>query len=99
MLNIFGDILKLFGIYENNEKLAGGFCLYVIGRLNLKIHLNSPFTPCIGPFLRTEVKNPVSIMNKWKEAINLVAKTIDNLAYSVVSISLNKSMVDTQPFI
>lgn len=98
-LNIFEDRVKLFGIYENSGKLVGGFCLYERGRFIFKTYLDPPFTPCIGPFFITEAKNPVSIMNKWKEAITLVAKTIDNLPYSIVSISLNKSVVDTQPFI
>ncbi len=98
-LNIFGDRVKLFGLCENSGNLIGGFCLYERRRFIFKIYLDPPFTPCIGPFLRTEAKNPVSIMSKWKEATTLVAKTIDSLPYSVVSISLNKSVVDTQPFI
>lgn len=98
-LDIFKDRVKLFGIYENSGKLVGGFCLYKERRFNFKIYRDPPFSPCIGPFFRTEAENPVSIMSKWKEAITLVAKTIDNLPYSIVSISLNRGVVDTQPFI
>ena len=98
-LNIFKDKVRLFGIHENNGKLVGGFCLYKERRFNFKIYRDPPFSACVGPFLRIEAKNPVSIMNKWKEAITLVAKTIDDLPYSVVSITLNKGVVDTQPFI
>lgn len=97
-LDIFGNKLQLFGIFEG-EQLIGGFSLCREQRLGLMIYRNPPFTPCTGPFLKIESKNLVSIMNKQKEAINLIAKTIDRLPCSIVSISLNRDVVDTQPFI
>jgi len=98
-LKIFENKTKLFGIYENGGKLVGGFCLYEERKLGLKIYQNPPFTPCIGPILQMRAQNPVTIMDRWKEAMSLMAGTIDGLPYSVISISLNKNVIDAQPFI
>jgi len=98
-LKIFKSKVKIFGVYENDGNLIGGFCLCKERKFSLNTYRNPLFTPCIGPFLRIEAKNPTSIMTKWKEVIGLMAKTIDGLSYSVVSISLNKDVIDVQPFI
>jgi len=95
-LNIFGEKVRIFGIYDKSDRLIGGFSLYKFG---FGIYRNPPFTPCIGPFLQMEAKNPVAIMSKWKEVMELMAKTIENLSYSIVTVSLNKDVIDTQPFI
>ncbi|MCI0611964.1 GNAT family N-acetyltransferase, partial [bacterium] len=60
---------------------------------------NPPFTPEIGPILKIEAQNPVSIMNVWKKAIELIANFVENLPYSIVSFSVNKNIIDMQPFI
>jgi len=98
-LIIFGDRIKLFGIYEDDGKLVGGFCLYEEKRIGLKIYRNPPFTPYVGPFFKLEAQNPVSIMNKWKEVLTLMARAINALPHSILSISLNKNVIDAQPFI
>jgi len=98
-LNIFGDRIKLFGIYEDNEKIIGGFCLYEEQKIGLKIYRDPPFTPCVGPFLQITAQSPVTIMDRWKEVLDLMAKCIDSLSYSIISISLNKTIIDTQPLI
>jgi hypothetical protein len=98
-LKIFENKIKIFGIYENEKNLIGGFCLYEKRIFCFKIYQNPPFTPCIGPILQIEAQSPVTVMDRWKEAMGLMAKTIDSLPYSVISISLNRDVVDTQPFI
>ena len=97
-LNLFGDKVKFFGIYEGNKSLIGGFSLYEERRFGLKIYRNPPYTPCIGPFLRISAKNPVEIMSKQKKCISFMADTIDKLPYSIITASLNKDIIDTQPF-
>ncbi len=98
-LNMFENKVKFFGIYERNDKLIGGFSLYKENKFGFRICRNPPFTPYIGPFLQIEAKNPVSIMSKWKEVAGLISQAIEKLSYSIVSTSLNRNIIDTQPFI
>ena len=98
-LKIFGNKVKIFGIYENEEDLMGGFCLYEERRFCFKIYRNLPFTPCVGPFFQNKAQNPVTIMGNLKKVIDLMAEAMGKLSYSVVSISLNRNIKDTQPFI
>lgn len=97
-LKIFGDKIKLFGIYEGGNVLIGGFCLYKNRKFGLTIYQDPYFTPCVGPFFSYKLKSYVSLLRKWKEVISIMAQAIDNLPYDVVSFSLNKEVIDTQPF-
>ncbi len=98
-LRMFKDDVQIYGIYDKGDNLIGGFHLYKQKRFGLIIYRNPPFTPNIGPFLQIKAKNPVVMMNKWKEVLSLMADFFEKLPYSVISISLNKDIVDTQPFI
>ncbi|MFZ0035415.1 MAG: GNAT family N-acetyltransferase, partial [Sedimentisphaerales bacterium] len=53
----------------------------------------------MGPFLEVKAKNPVAVMDMWKKVLSLMADFIESLSYSIISISLNKNIGDTQPFI
>lgn len=96
---IFGRGVQQYGIYNKGGELVGGFFLYKKGKLGLLIYCNPPFTPTIGPFLNVEAQNPVSVMDTWKKTLSLMTDFINKLSYSIVSISLNKNIIDTQPFI
>jgi len=98
-LKMFNDKVQIYGIYDKGDNLIGGFHLYKQKKFGLTIYRNPPFTPTIGLFLQIKAKNPVVIMNKWKEVLYSMADFFEKLPYSVISISLNKNIVDTQPFI
>ena len=98
-LKMFYDKVQIYGIYDRDNHLIGGFHLYKQRRFGLTIYRNPPFTPTMGPFLQIKAKNPAEVMNKWKEILCLMASFFENLTYSVISISLNKDIIDTQPFI
>lgn len=98
-LKMFGDRAQVCGIYDKGDNLIGGFTIYEEKKFGLRIFRNPPFTPTIGPFLKIDAKNPVAVMGIWKEALSSMAEFIEGLPYSVVSFSLDKDIVDTQPFI
>lgn len=98
-LKMFNDKVQIYGIYDKGNNLIGGFHLYKQKKFAFTIYRNPPFTPTIGPFLEIKAKNPVVIMNKRKEILSLMADFFKKLSYSVISISLNKNIIDTQPFI
>ena len=98
-LNNFSPNLSLYGIFDDGNNLIGDFFLYREIRFGLNFYRNPPFTPMIGPFLKINAKNPVAIMSKWREALNLMADFFEQLDYAVISVSLARDIVDTLPFI
>ena len=98
-LKNFSPNLRLYGIFDDGNNLIGDFFLYREIRFGLNFYRNPPFTPMIGPFLKINAKNPVAIMSKWREALNLMADFFDKLDYAVISVSLARDTVDTLPFI
>jgi len=96
---LFNDCITYYGIYNKGDELIGGFILYREKKYGLSFYRNPPFTPEVGPFLKVDASNPVSIMEKWKEALSLISEFIDTLPYSVVSVALNKNIQDMQPFL
>jgi len=98
-LDLFDEKVSIYGIFDKGENLIGGFHLYEKKRFGLTICCDAPFTPTTGPFFKLESKNPVAIMNKWKKVLTKIANFIENRRYHVVSISLDRNVIDTQPFI
>jgi hypothetical protein len=98
-INLFGNNVKRHGIYNKGGELIGGFITYRENKYGLSIYRNPPYTPEIGPFLKIDASNPVSIMDTWKETLTLSCDFIDKLQYSIISFSLNKNIIDMQPFI
>ena len=97
--DIFDGGIDLIGIYNKNDELIGGFNLFKESRFGLSIYCNPPFTPAIGPFLKIEATNPVTVLDTWKKALSLIADFIDRLPYAVITYSFNKNVIDMQPFI
>ena len=98
-LDMFGNAVQIFGIYNKNSQLIGGFSLYHERRFWLSFYQNPPYTPCAGPFAQINAKNPAGITSEWKKILSLVAEFIEKLNYGVVSFSLSRHIIDTQPFI
>lgn len=96
---IYQEKIQYYGIYNEGEKLIGGFSIYKEKKYGLSIYRNLPFTPGIGPFLKVEAQNPVSIMDTWKDVISIMAAFMENLPYSIISFSIDRHVIDTQPFI
>lgn len=98
-LKMFGNSLKVYGIYDKGERLIGGFHIFNQKRFGLTLYRNPPFTPMIGPFVQIEAENPAVIMDRWKEILSSIANFFEKLNYSIISVSLNKEVLDAQPFI
>lgn len=98
-LNIFGDGVKRYGIYNKGNELIGGFITYKEKKFFLSIYRNPPFTPTIGPFLKIEAQNSVAKLDTWKGVLFAIVEFIENLPYSIISCSLDKCIVDVQPFL
>lgn len=97
--SIFDSHVYRYGIYDKGDRLIGGFITYKENKSCLSVYRNPPYTPHIGPFLKIDASNPVSVMDTWKKVLSLISDFIEKLPYSVVSISFNKKIIDMQPFI
>lgn len=98
-LRIFNNSVQIYGIYDKGGHLIGGFHLYKEKKWGFTICWDAPFTPGCGPFLRVVAQNPVAIMDTWKRALTSMSEFIEDLHYSLFSFSLNKNILDAQPFI
>jgi lipid II:glycine glycyltransferase (peptidoglycan interpeptide bridge formation enzyme) len=96
---LFNENSEHYGLYDKGGNLTGGFLTYKERKFGLSIYRNPPFTPEIGPFIKIDATNPVSVMDLWKKTQTLIADFLDNLRYSVISVSLNKNVIDMHPFI
>jgi len=97
-LKLFENI-ELYGIYDKGNNLIGGFHIYKQKKIGFSIYRNAPFTPHIGPFLKIDAQNYSNVISKYREALLLMADFLDNIKYSIISISLDKNIIDALPFI
>lgn len=99
-LRMFGNRIHIFGIYNGNKELVGSFYLFEERKFGLKILRNPYFTPHSGIFIKYPIGiKPVNKRTYAKEILRSVAKFIDALNYSIVSFSLQRKIIDMQPFI
>lgn len=89
-VKIYGDKVRLIGIYDKGNHLIGGFTIYEEKKFSLRIFRNPPFTPAIGPFLKIDAKNHITVMSVWKKVLSLMAEFIEDSRFSIVSFSLDK---------
>jgi hypothetical protein len=97
--SIFDSHIHRYGIYDKGSRLIGGFITYKEDKFYLSVYRNPPYTPHIGPFLKIDAINPVSIMDLWKNVLTMLSDSLENLPYSIISYSINKNVKDMQPFI
>jgi len=98
-LEMFGNQVRIFGIYDKANNLIGGFHVFVKKVYGLSFCRNCPLTPSIGLFCDVRATNPVAALGMWKEVLTEVAKRLDRLPAAVTSCSLDTYIVDAQPFI
>jgi lipid II:glycine glycyltransferase (peptidoglycan interpeptide bridge formation enzyme) len=97
-LKLFENI-ELYGIHDKGNNLIGGFHIYKQTKMGFSIYRNAPFTPHIGPFLKIDAQNSSNVISKYREALLIMADFLDNIKYSIISISLDKDIIDALPFI
>lgn len=97
--NLFNGRVNHYGIYDKGDKLIGGFMTYKENMFGLSFYRSPPFTPEMGPFLKIDASNPVSIMDIWKKSLSLMCNVLEKLPYAIISFPLSKDIADMQPFI
>lgn len=97
-VELFGDSIKLVGIYNNDNELIGGFHYYVFQKFGFNLAVNPPFTPNNGLFFRNDSLNKSNQLTFEKKIIELLANYIKEHPAKLFVAKLAPKYKDTQPF-
>ena len=97
-LSLFGDKMRIFGLFDEGGTLVGGFSLYRERRWGLKILRRAPFTPTCGPFLEVKSRNPVAVLEERRKALDGMAGQIEAEGAALCMLPLERNVSDALPF-
>jgi len=98
-LSIYGNDLKLIGIYKDEHQLIGGFYYLKTKKYGFTFIKLPPYTPHCGLFFINDSSNQSSVLSFQKEVLEEVCKYISNQASTLTVLALPSSIIDTQSFI
>jgi hypothetical protein len=98
-LSIYGNTLKMIGVYKDEHQLIGGFYFLNTRKLGCKFVKLPPYTPHCGLFFISEGINQSSINNFKKEVINEVCTFFTNQKSVLTILAFPSNIIDFQPFI
>jgi len=98
-LSIFNDALKCYGIYNNEQKIIGGFTLYNEKKIGLITYYRNPlYSPTINLFFKNKSQNKSKILSENKKLLMTLADFFSHLPYHILSVYLPGQFTDMQPF-
>jgi lipid II:glycine glycyltransferase (peptidoglycan interpeptide bridge formation enzyme) len=98
-LSIYGSDLSVIGIYNDDEKLVGGFYYLDTRKAGFKFIKLPPYTPHCGLYSEHEAKKKYSINGYSKEVVNEVCQHIKSNNPALAILAFPSQVVDMQPFI
>ena len=98
-LNLFKGRIKIFGYFDEDNRLFGGFHLFENNKFFIRYYNNPPFTPFIGPFFINKSSTDFKILNFQKKVSKNLSKFIKKLNAILLFFSLDRTLIDVQPFI
>lgn len=97
---IYGKSLVLYGIFNKDNKLIGGFHLYKSAQGKVFRHYkNPPFTPHIGLFFEKQASNKANALTELKNITQALADFFDQLPFQLFTVALAPEFTDVQHFI
>lgn len=97
-LSLFGEKMRVYGIFDAGQKLLGGFSLYQDRRWGQRIIRRAPFTPNNGPFYRSLASKPVARLDEQRKILAAVADFVDKERAALVMMPLPQGFNDALPF-
>lgn len=98
-LDAMGPGLRRLGIFDEGNMLVGGFFYMEVRTFGWRLLRNPPFTPECGPFFLAEASQPSKVIERTRSMVTAVADFLIAQKRSVIYFALDKSIVDTLPFI
>jgi hypothetical protein len=96
--HVHGDRLRYYGVFTERGELCAVFHLYTETRYGFGFVRNPPFMPHTGLVINNRAQNGATYLSFNKEVLASLTALLNELRYSVLSISLPPAVVDTQPF-
>jgi len=98
-LNLFDNNIECYGIFNKDNRIIGGFSLYVEHKINIIKYYRNPFyTPTINLFFENKAQNKAKLLSENKKVLILIADFFSNLPYHIFSVYLPSNYTDMQPF-
>lgn len=97
-LSIYGNNLKLLGLFNNDEKLFGAFFIYVEKKAGLTRYRSAPYTPHCGLFFNNPAKNRSSINSFNKEVIEQIVEYLNAKSPALLTLAFPTKFNDMQFF-
>ncbi len=98
-LKIYGEHLKLYGIYNNNNELTGSFYFFTKKKYGAEFSICPPFSPHNGLFYENRAENSANINTFNKAVLTETAEFIDKMGAKLLIFTLPSGVLETQPFI
>lgn len=98
-LELYDDNLKCYGIFNKDNKIIGGFTLYIEKKAGfLKYYRNPFYNPTINLFYENKAQNKAKLLSENKKVLLLLADFFSKLPYHIFSVYLPNNYIDTQAF-
>ncbi len=98
-LSVYGSAIQLFGIFQSEEKLIGGFYFLKTKKAGVSFLKLPPYTPNCGLFFESNHQNKSAQNNFKKELMNLMCDFIESHKSQLVVLAVPSTITDLQPFI
>jgi hypothetical protein len=98
-IRVYGDDLHLYGIFDNDNKLTGGFYLFRSSIMGIPYYSTPPHTPSIGLFFSNPAKNSSNRLGVDKEVMTTLSSFFRKNRFSVQRYCLPVGITDMQPLI
>lgn len=97
-LSIYDSNLKLFGLYNNDNKLFGTFFWYTESRMGIKRLRLPPYTPHCGLYFTNPAQNRSSINSFNKEVKEKLVEFFEISKKNLLTLAFPTAIVDLQSF-
>lgn len=98
-IRVYGNRIILYGIFDNDDKIIGGFYIYRSSLAGIPFFTAPPHTPSIGLFYSNPAKNPSNRLGVDKEVMATLSAFFKQKKFAVQRYCLPVGITDMQPFI
>lgn len=97
-LSIYGENISIYGIFDNAEKLIGGFYFFIQKKFGITFCKTPPFSPSIGLFYINKSSNTSNKLTFDKKIISAFVDFLDAQNYQLKVLAMPHHCEDMQPF-
>ena len=98
-LELYGEQLEHYGIFDNDHKLIAAFYLFKTKLWGFTYYKNPPYTPHIGLCYKNKSSNKANACSAEKNLITELADFIESLKGGLYTLAFPATTIDMQAFI